>query len=646
MVNAGLAVRLLKPRWIALALVALDLILVLIGQTGILMLLLTSGLGIWGVVALGSMLFRRSRVIWRLRNRLIVTYVFIAVVPTLLLLALAFIGGYFVAGQMAAYLVNTALDRRAEALASPARVLSQTPAPERARQASAIAAVLRERMPGLRIFVSGQPDYQYPTDGTLSAPDAAWKDFTGTLVKDGQSWSTAISRASGTSVVLMAPVTAQALEQLVPGIGSLSLLDAALTKSTAPGPVGTGRRSGFADSSSSRSVGTVPPSLGVLDWQITWLGPVRLAVWDQPNRTQSTFVVVTTRPSAVLGIVFASGIDFAQNILIFFAVIATLFALVELISVLIGVFMTRTITGAVHNLYEGTLRIASGDFSSRIPVKGHDQLADLGWSFNKMTEQLEHLVEVAREKERLQSELAIASEVQKKLFPRTTPTLRNLSLCGMCEPARMVSGDYYDYLSISGGRVAMAIGDVAGKGISAALLMASIQSIMRTQLDDAGHLNMVRGTGHMVAQLNRQLYSSTSSEKYATFFFGLYDEATRRFTYTNAGHLPPLLISGGCWSLLEVTGTVVGAFPAMEYGEESVVLGEGDLLVSYTDGITEPENAYGEEFGVDRLAETVLRHQNLETHEIAGRVMDAVRQWSTSPELPDDMTVLIARGLA
>ena len=142
-----------------------------------------------------------------------------------------------------------------------------------------------------------------------------------------------------------------------------------------------------------RSVGTVPPSLSALDWQITWLGPVRRAVWDQPNRTQNTFVAVTTRPSSVLGIVFASGIDFAQNILIFFAVIATLFALVELISVLIGVFMTRTITGAVHNLYEGTLRVAAGDFSSRIPVKGRDQLADLSWSFNKMTEQLENLVE-------------------------------------------------------------------------------------------------------------------------------------------------------------------------------------------------------------------------------------------------------------
>ena len=651
MVEARDLKRFLQRRWAVAVLLALALVLVLAGQTGILTLLLTAGLGIWALVALGSGLFRRSRIIWRLRNRLIVTYVFIAVVPTFLLLALAFIAGYVVTGQMAAYLVNKALDARAEALAGPARVLSQTPAAERAREANSIARNLIGQMPELEIFISGQPDYRYPADGKLGAPDPAWKDFTGTLTKDGRSWSAAISQAAGVTVVLLAPMTPKALEQLVPGIGSLSLLGVSVApEAAAPGDVAR-RRKGLAvrvDGSDPvlRSVGTLPPSLSALDWQITWLGPVRRAVWDQPNRTQNTFVAVTTRPSSVLGIVFASGIDFAQSILVFFAVIAALFAVVELISVFIGVYMTRTITGAVHHLYEGTLRVSTGDFSSRIPVKGRDQLADLGWSFNKMTEQLEHLVEVAREKERLQSELAIASEVQKQLFPRTTPTLRNLSLCGLCEPARMVSGDYYDYLSISGGRVAMAIGDVAGKGISAALLMASIQSIMRTQLDEVGHLDIARGTGEMVAQLNRQLYANTSSEKYATFFFGLYDEATRQFTYTNAGHLQPLLISGGAWRLLEVTGTVVGAFPAIRYGEESVVLGEGDLLVSYTDGITEPENAYGEEFGLERLAETVLRHQHLETTEIAAKVMDAVRQWSSSPELPDDMTVLIARGLA
>ncbi len=309
----------------------------------------------------------------------------------------------------------------------------------------------------------------------------------------------------------------------------------------------------------------------------------------------------------------------------------------------IGVTMTRTITDVgAESLYEGTLHIGRGDFSHRIPVKGRDQLAALGNSFNQMSAQLEKLVTVTREKERLQSELTIASEVQNQLFPRDVPPMRTIELIGACLPARSVSGDYYDYLRLPDGNLAIAIGDVAGKGISAALLMASIQSIMRTQLAQGLHVS----TAGMVSQLNRQLYANTSPEKYATFFFGLYEERSRMLTYTNAGHLPPIVICGGEPRPLQVTGTVVGLFPSADYEEQSVILCPDDMLIGYTDGITEPENAYGEEFGVDRLSESVLRNRNCEPCEIVAKVMESVRHWSSAPELPDDMTVLIARGIA
>jgi sigma-B regulation protein RsbU (phosphoserine phosphatase) len=272
-----------------------------------------------------------------------------------------------------------------------------------------------------------------------------------------------------------------------------------------------------------------------------------------------------------------------------------------------------------------------------------------------MSEQLEKLVAVAKEKERLQSELAIASEVQNQLFPRSTPAMRTIELTGSCEPARSVSGDYYDYLLLPNGNLAIAVGDVAGKGISAALLMASIQSIMRTQLAQGIPMAAAAGTGRsvsgystagMVAQLNRQLYANTSPEKYATFFFGIYDENSRMLTYTNAGHLPPLLVCGGKVSPLEVTGTVVGLFPSLTYQEQTVKICADDMLIAYTDGITEPENAYGEEYGADRLAETVLRYRNAEPAEIVAKVMESVKHWSGAPELPDDMTVVIAKGIA
>jgi sigma-B regulation protein RsbU (phosphoserine phosphatase) len=304
--------------------------------------------------------------------------------------------------------------------------------------------------------------------------------------------------------------------------------------------------------------------------------------------------------------------------------------------------MTRTITGAVHNLYEGTTKIGAGAFAHRIPVKGTDQLADLGRSFNKMAEQLEQFVAVTREKERLQSEIEIASEVQTRLFPLKPPFSKTIGMLGICHAARSVSGDYYDYFTAADGALAIALGDVAGKGISAALLMASIQSIMRTQLSDG---NAAVTPANTVARLNRLLYASTSPEKYATFFFGLYNESTRHLTYTNAGHLPPLLIHGETYELLEVTGSVVGAFPSLRYEEQTISIGPGNLLVAYTDGITEPENAYGEDFGAERLADVVMRHRDAAPDEIVARVLEAVRLWDTSAEQADDMTLMIVQGL-
>ncbi len=409
--------------------------------------------------------------------------------------------------------------------------------------------------------------------------------------------------------------------------------------------------------------GAVPPpasGLERLDFTTPWFNQIPVADWDHPEAAGTQNLVVTTRPSAVLTTVFNNGIDvMSQSAPYIFLVLLGLLLIGELISLIIGLSLTRTVTGAVHGLYEGTLRIAKGDFAWRIPVKGNDQLAELGYSFNDMTAQIENLVVIAKEKERLQSEVEIATDVQNQLFPRSAPKMRTIELIGVCQAARMVSGDYYDYLCLPDGNLALAIGDVAGKGISAALLMASIQSIVRTQLAAGlersaavgnGHVTTQLSTSGIVAQLNRQLYASTAPEKYATFFFGVYEENSRILTYTNAGHLPPLLLrageSGAQTHLLDVTGTVVGAFPSIRYEEQKIEIQSGDLLIAYTDGITEPENAYGEEFGVERLAETALRYQNSEPKEIVAKIMEAVAHWSTAPELPDDMTVMIARGLA
>jgi len=397
----------------------------------------------------------------------------------------------------------------------------------------------------------------------------------------------------------------------------------------------------------------LPPPANRWDRQVTYLCPVQVAIWEAPGRFERRVLIIRTRYSAVLRALFGQTVEFSPGFTMAalasfaFTVVAILFLIVEAVSLVIGARLTRSITGAVHNLYEGTQRVRVGDFSHRIEVRGNDQLAELGYSFNRMTENLERLVEVAKEKERLQGEIEIAREVQNQLYPKSVPVSKTLRLTASCHPARMVSGDYYDYLNLEDPNLALDIGDVAGKGISAALLMATVQSTMRAQLraacEAAGAGPGQWSTAGLVSRLNQQLHAYTSPEKFSTFYFAIYDDTTGVMTYTNAGHLPPMLVRGGEVSRLEVTGTIVGAFPFSRYEESTLQLVPGDLLVCFTDGITEPENEYGEMFGEERLIELVLRHTRSEGEELIEAVMDAVRHWTASPELHDDMTMLVAR---
>ena len=192
-----------------------------------------------------------------------------------------------------------------------------------------------------------------------------------------------------------------------------------------------------------------------------------------------------------------------------------------------------------------------------------------------------------------------------------------LSLTVRCDPARMVSGDYYDYQDLGEGEMAFAIGDVAGKGISAALLMATLAAqrcVRKSASSSCSRPDEFTGVremdvAHLVSVLNKQIYAHTSLEKYATFFVAVFNQDSRALTYTNAGHLPPLLFSNGDVVKLDSNGTVVGAFPFAKYDESCLAINIGDLLVCYTDGITEPENAYGEMFGEERLIELVKKNE-------------------------------------
>src|SRR5437879_1628573 len=232
-------------------------------------------------------------------------------------------------------------------------------------------------------------------------------------------------------------------------------------------------------------------------------------------------------------------------------------------------------------------------------MKSTDQLASLKTAFNSMSANLEKLIEEQKEKERLENELAIAQEVQATLFPRESVEVKSLELHGVCRPARTVSGDYYDFLPCGTEQLGIALGDISGRGISAALLMATIHSAVRvyeygrmpqrSEFVHAGaaaiagaemvsggrdlgvYSNGMQSPAMVLELLNRHLFHSTQSEKYATMFLGVYDGDKRSLTYTNAGHLPPFVVQDdGAVHRLETGGTVIGLFDGMTYEQATV----------------------------------------------------------------------------
>lgn len=577
---------------------------------------------ILGLLAFFRLLRRTMRAaLWRLRNRLVAAYLLIAVVPVVLILLLASIAAYLVIGQIAVYLVNKELSHRVSFLTGPAEGIFRLSSNHPAELAARLAPLIESRFPTFEMLLSGDSQVRYPPQSSLEAPPAAWLNANGLVLRNKRAYAWVHSIADRNQLTLVAPISHELLSQLISGLGDVDLLP--FTTRTAES--------------------RLPPKQNALDFEVRFFYPMEIPSWSSPKDNETGILAVDTRVFAVLATVFGENLDWANFWLTLFVVLTILFLLAELAALVAGFQLSRTITGAVHELYQGTLHVKEADFSYRIPVSGNDQLAELGASFNNMTDNLGRLIVVAKENERMQSELEIAREVQAQLFPKAALSLKGLKLEGVCKPARTVSGDYYDFLSVGDHSVAFAIGDVAGKGISAALLMAAIQSTMRTQLTAAAHERF--STASLVATLNRQLYATTSTEKYATFFFALYDDAKHTLTYTNAGHLSPLLMRQGEFRALEPTGTVVGLFPTAKYGEETVPFEAGDILVAYTDGMAEPENVYGEMFGEERLRELLLRYAQADSSEIIARTMEAVIHWTGSGELQDDMTMLVAQRL-
>lgn len=244
--------------------------------------------------------------------------------------------------------------------------------------------------------------------------------------------------------------------------------------------------------------------------------------------------------------------------------------------------------------------------------------------------------------ERLRRELALAAEVQRRLLPAHAPVNRSIELMGFCQPARGVGGDYYDFIDIDQRQLGIAIADVAGKGISAALLMSTVQATLRSLLSgQIGHGQADDSLATMVGTLNRLLHNITGGANYVTFFFAYFDKHTKQLTYVNAGHNPPILLRSGIVDpvkQLTTGGMVVGLFEECLYEQEVVQMYTGDLLIGFTDGLSEALNVKGEEFGEARIEEALVCCQAQTANEIHDEIVNRVQTWCLGAEQHDDLT--------
>lgn len=256
----------------------------------------------------------------------------------------------------------------------------------------------------------------------------------------------------------------------------------------------------------------------------------------------------------------------------------------------------------------------------------------------EVSELAHSLAQEAAQRERTQREIEIAREVQQRLFPQEMPVLPGATLAGFCRPALGVGGDYYDVFALNDGRVGLAIGDVSGKGISAALLMASLRASLRG-LMLADHVDF----GRLMEQMNRLVYEASESHRYATFFFGAYDPKTRVLECVNAGHNPPLVMRGEEAIFVEAGGPVVGLLPAAKYSSEQVQLSAGDILVLYTDGVSEAMTAQEEEWGEERLIQAVRAANGPSATDTLRRIFEDNDAFTAGAKQHDDMTLLVLK---
>ena len=366
------------------------------------------------------------------------------------------------------------------------------------------------------------------------------------------------------------------------------------------------------------------------------LGPA--ATDGRPRRAGDWLIVSRKQPS---GLIFGIARPIGESLReirraavrnLSLGLLAIALALIGIVPISHG--MTRHLT----SLDAGVRELAAGNFQARVPVRSNDEFGSLATAFNQMAADLERHQALVVEQERLRRELELSRLIQTEMLPRAPLRLGAAEIKGISIPAREVGGDFFNYFALPDGRLALLVGDVSGKGVSAALLMANVQATLRARLPHESDL------ARLAAELDREIDETTPGAVYLTLFLGILDAAREELHYVNAGHNPQFVVhAGGGFEVMGATGLPIALYPGQPYAERVVPARPGDLLFFYTDGLVEAEDKNGDMFGIERLKALLGIAQTKGIDAVLQEVEDAVRRYRGDQEPMDDATMMALR---
>jgi sigma-B regulation protein RsbU (phosphoserine phosphatase) len=604
----------------------------------------------------------KRRLLWRVRRKLILSYIFIGVIPSLLILIFFLLAAIFVFMNVSAYLFKDGY----EAMIEDARVGADAGASEIARNPAGAQDTV-ERVQQLRIAKYRAVSVAYvPREGraTVVGP---WRVLSPealvipSWIKDGFAGSVGVpkQRASGEETLAI-----RAVAKVAGASGGAIIVDIPIDDrivNRVHGLTGVNLDGAFAPAATAGKGGpglTVPSSparggapllfaksfaqVDVYDWT------TGVAHQDTLALTYGLGALYTHLSSAQSMAIGRSGRPLADVLMLALALIGVLFFIIEIVALVMGLALARSITSSIHQLFTGTERVSQGDFTHRIRIESRDQLGELADSFNQMTGSIEILLQTAAEKKRLEEELRIARQIQMSLLPRGPLVFPGIAVTALCVPAREVGGDYYDFFPLGERQLGVLIADVSGKGTSAALYMAELKGLVLSLSQ------IYRSPRQLLMEVNRIISENLDTRSFITMTYGVLDLSEGVLTFARAGHTPLLYLSsadgGDAARVLTPSGIVVGLrIPgatekfAELLEEDRVELHRGDVFVLYTDGITEAMNSESELFGDARLAGLVSEHGHLEAGELRERILREIESFVGGADQHDDMTMILIK---